>query len=148
MPFYEYECTGCGHQLEAMQKFSDAPLRKCPSCGKSKLKKLMSAPAFRLSGSGWYETDFKGDKDKKRNLAGETDNAEKTEKPADKPADAAKSEAKPAEKAAEKSAEKSAEKADAKPTQKAAEPPKVASKSASKTNKKAVAPVKKARSRR
>ena len=71
MPFYEYECARCGQQTEAMQKVSDPPLRKCPACGKSALRKLMSAPVFRLKGSGWYETDFKTDQDQKRNLAGD-----------------------------------------------------------------------------
>ena len=69
MPFYEYQCKNCGHELEAMQKISEEPLKKCPHCGKSQLQRLMSAPVFRLKGSGWYETDFKDDKDKKRNLA-------------------------------------------------------------------------------
>lgn len=70
MPFYEYECESCKFYLETMQKISDAPLKKCPSCGKSTLKKLISAPNFRLKGSGWYETDFKSDNESKRNLAG------------------------------------------------------------------------------
>ena len=69
MPFYEYQCKNCGHDLEAMQKISDPPLKKCPHCGKSQLQRLMSAPVFRLKGGGWYETDFKGDQDNKRNLA-------------------------------------------------------------------------------
>jgi len=69
MPFYEYQCKNCGHELEAMQKVSDAPLKKCPHCGKSQLQRLMSAPVFRLKGGGWYETDFKGEQDNKRNLA-------------------------------------------------------------------------------
>jgi putative FmdB family regulatory protein len=69
MPFYEYQCKSCGHELEAMQKVSDPPLKKCPHCGKSQLQRLMSAPVFRLKGGGWYETDFKGDQDNKRNLA-------------------------------------------------------------------------------
>jgi putative FmdB family regulatory protein len=69
MPFYEYLCKNCGHELEAMQKVSDSPLKKCPHCGKSQLQRLMSAPVFRLKGGGWYETDFKGDKDNQRNLA-------------------------------------------------------------------------------
>jgi putative FmdB family regulatory protein len=69
MPFYEYQCKSCGHELEAMQKVSDAPLKKCPHCGKSQLQRLMSAPVFRLKGAGWYETDFKGDKENQRNLA-------------------------------------------------------------------------------
>jgi len=67
MPIYEYACTGCGHELEAIQKMSDAPLTDCPSCEQPKLKKLISAAGFRLSGSGWYETDFK--KGDQRNVA-------------------------------------------------------------------------------
>jgi putative FmdB family regulatory protein len=68
MPIYEYECQKCGHTLEALQKFSDKPLRECPECGKHQLKRLVSAPLFRLAGSGWYETDFKSEKERKRNL--------------------------------------------------------------------------------
>ena len=81
MPIYEYQCQACDHQLEALQKISDAPKLDCPACGESALKKQVSAVAFRLKGSGWYETDFKtGDK---KNLAG--DQQKKTpsdEKPA------------------------------------------------------------------
>jgi putative FmdB family regulatory protein len=73
MPFYEYQCKNCGHDLEAMQKISDPPLKKCPQCGKTQLQRLMSAPVFRLKGGGWYETDFKGDQDNKRNLADRPD---------------------------------------------------------------------------
>ena len=70
MPFYEYECSHCRYYSEVLQKITDKPLKKCPSCGKNTFKKLISAPVFRLKGSGWYETDFKTDKDNKRNLAG------------------------------------------------------------------------------
>ncbi len=59
MPFYEYQCTKCGHEEEVLQKISDKPLKKCPKCGKMSLEKLVSAAAFRLKGGGWYETDFK-----------------------------------------------------------------------------------------
>lgn len=59
MPIYEYECRSCGHQLEAIQKMSDAALKTCPACAQDALKKRISAAGFRLSGSGWYETDFK-----------------------------------------------------------------------------------------
>ena len=59
MPIYEYECKACGHRQEAIQKMSDDPLVDCPACEKPELKKLLSAPAFRLKGGGWYETDFK-----------------------------------------------------------------------------------------
>ena len=98
MPFYEYQCQACGAQVEVMQKISDAPLKKCPECGKSRLTKLVSAPVFRLKGGGWYETDFKSDKENKRNLV-ETEKSES--KPAEKPAEKteAKADAKPEAKA-------------------------------------------------
>ena len=64
MPIYEYRCGACGHELEAMQKMSDEPLRDCPACGQAQLTKLISAAGFRLKGSGWYETDFKNKKNK------------------------------------------------------------------------------------
>ena len=89
MPIYEYECRACGHQFEALQKVSDAPLRKCPECGKPQLRKLMSAPSFRLKGGGWYETDFKSGS--KRNLA----DSGKGEKPAAKGESAEPTSAKP-----------------------------------------------------
>ena len=59
MPIYEYECRGCGDVHEFIQKFSDSPKRKCPSCGRLRLKKLISAAAFHLKGDGWYVTDFR-----------------------------------------------------------------------------------------
>jgi len=68
MPIYEYRCEHCGHELEKMQKISDAPLTDCPECGRPALKKLISAAGFRLKGGGWYETDFKKSGDKKKNL--------------------------------------------------------------------------------
>ncbi len=104
MPFYEYQCKRCGHTLEAMQKVHDAPLKKCPACGKSALERLMSAPVFRLKGSGWYETDFKSDKEGKRNLADRPDAEAKKgdeDKAVAKPAEAADAAKKPAEKPTE-----------------------------------------------
>ena len=63
MPIYEFACEECGNEVEVLQKISDTPLKDCPSCGKPTMKKMVSAAAFRLGGSGWYETDFKsGDK--------------------------------------------------------------------------------------
>ncbi len=128
MPFYEYQCKSCGHHLEAMQKVNDPPLKKCPQCGKSQLVKLISAPVFRLKGSGWYETDFKSDQEGKRNLAVEKDEAPAaTEKKEDKK-DAGTD--KPAEKAADKPASKDAasgekaSKSAAKPAARAAAKPK------------------------
>jgi len=70
VPIYEYQCESCSHGLEALQKLSDAPLVDCPECGKASLKKQISAAGFRLSGGGWYETDFKSGK--KKNIAGDT----------------------------------------------------------------------------
>src|ERR1700731_3048372 len=127
MPFYKYKGKNCGHALEAMQKVSAPPLKKCPHCGKSQLQRLMSAPVFRLKGGGWYETDFKGDKDSQRNLADrpeaegpkdtkEADSSAKDEKGKEgkdaKTAETKASEAPSAKESAvkEKSTEKSAEK--------------------------------------
>ncbi len=60
MPIYEYRCSSCGHEKEALQKLADAPLTECAACGKNTLRKLISAAGFQLKGSGWYATDFKG----------------------------------------------------------------------------------------
>ncbi|QSA97080.1 FmdB family zinc ribbon protein [Methylococcus sp. EFPC2] len=77
MPIYEYQCKSCGHELEAIQKISEEPLKFCPECGKEELTKLVSAAGFRLKGGGWYETDFKSG-GKKKNLAGEGSSAAST----------------------------------------------------------------------
>ena len=69
MPIYGFECESCGHQFDRLQKLSDADPTHCPVCEKETLRRQLTAPQFRLSGSGWYETDFKKDGDKKRNLA-------------------------------------------------------------------------------
>lgn len=82
MPIYEYRCDSCSHELEAMQKFSDAPLADCPACGKPALKKLVSAAGFQLKGSGWYATDFKnkgGAKPTEKKADGETSTPASTE---------------------------------------------------------------------
>ncbi len=114
MPFYEYECPHCGYHDEVLQKINDKPLKKCPTCGKSGLRKLMSAPVFRLKGSGWYETDFKGDKENKRNLAGADKEEPKTEAKVDSKADSktvAKPEAAKPEAAKSETAKPAVEKA-------------------------------------
>ncbi len=85
MPIYEYKCEQCGHQFDTIQKVSDDPLTECPACAQPALKKLVSAPSFRLKGGGWYETDFKSGN--KRNLADDgksasSDSAKKESKPA------------------------------------------------------------------
>jgi putative FmdB family regulatory protein len=59
MPIYAYQCTECRHEVEALQKISDAPLTDCPSCHRSSLVKQVTAAGFQLKGSGWYVTDFR-----------------------------------------------------------------------------------------
>jgi putative FmdB family regulatory protein len=92
MPLYEYRCSACGHELEAMQKMSDAPLTECPECGEPALNKLISAAAFRLKGGGWYETDFKHGK--KKNLH-ESNKADSSKETAKEPKKGVKKETKP-----------------------------------------------------
>ncbi len=105
MPIYEYQCAACGHRYDHLQRLSDPDPTVCPSCAASSLKRRVSAPSFRLSGSGWYETDFKSDKESRRNLAGDDGAA-----PAAKDGDA-----KPAAKETDKSAATSSDKPAAKP---------------------------------
>lgn len=82
MPIYEYVCKNCDHTLDALQKISDDPLLECPECGEPALKRLLSAPRFRLKGAGWYETDFK--KDNQRNVLKSDSESEKSDKPESK----------------------------------------------------------------
>lgn len=98
MPIYEYACKKCDHKLDALQKMSDDPLVDCPECGEPALRKLVSAPRFRLKGAGWYETDFK--KDNQKNVHKSDSEPAKTEKKADdakpaKPAEPKKADKKP-----------------------------------------------------
>ena len=93
MPFYEYQCAACGAHHEELQRITDGPLRKCPACGKNTLRRLVSAPVFRLKGGGWYETDFKADKDQQRNIAGDKEPAA-SEAPATDPSKETKPDAK------------------------------------------------------
>lgn len=83
MPIYEYRCETCGHELEALQKISEAPLTDCPGCGAPTLKKKISAAGFQLKGSGWYVTDFR-DKGKKQDA--KPSEAGSETKPAPEPA--------------------------------------------------------------
>lgn len=79
MPIYAFACTACGHHFDKLQKLSDPDPATCPECGaEGSVKRQLTAPSFRLSGSGWYETDFKKDGDRKRNLAGEGGEGAKT----------------------------------------------------------------------
>ena len=92
MPIYAFECTGCGHHFERLQRLSDADPSTCPECESPKVRRQLTAPSFRLAGGGWYETDFK--KDGKRNLA---EKGEATAKSESAPANAESSTAKSAE---------------------------------------------------
>ena len=78
MPIYAFQCAECGHPFDRLQKMSDPDPDACPSCGANAVKRQVTAPSFRLSGSGWYETDFKKDGDKKRNLSEGTDSSSKS----------------------------------------------------------------------
>jgi putative FmdB family regulatory protein len=120
MPFYEYQCSACGSHHEELQKITARPLRKCPACGRATLRRLISAPVFRLKGGGWYETDFKGDKDSQRNIAGDKEPV--AEKPKEEKVEAKVADAKPtdAKVTAESPAKPAA--ADKKPKPAAAKP--------------------------
>lgn len=71
MPIYAFQCAQCGHTFDRLQKLSDADPTTCPQCGAGAVSRKLTAPQFRLAGGGWYETDFKGEGDRKRNLAGD-----------------------------------------------------------------------------
>jgi putative FmdB family regulatory protein len=99
MPIYEYRCAACGHQDEHLQKVSDAPLTKCPACGKAKYQKQLSAAGFQLKGTGWYATDFKGSAKKSADKKTEAKTETKTDSKSD-----TKSDAKPDKKTESKAA--------------------------------------------
>ena len=88
MPIYEFQCQACGTEIEVLQKINDPHITDCEACGKSEMKKKVTAAAFRLSGAGWYETDFKGG-DKKKNLT-ETNSDKKDQSSADSKNEASK----------------------------------------------------------
>jgi putative FmdB family regulatory protein len=115
MPIYAFQCAECGHHFDRLQKLSDADPDTCPSCGASGgIRRQLTAPSFRLSGSGWYETDFKKDGDRKRNLADGGEGAAKGE---------AKAESKPAADAPAKSGSPAAAKSDSAPAAPKPAPP-------------------------
>ena len=92
MPIYEYECDHCGHRFERMQRFSDPRVRKCPECGKHKVQRLISPPAIRFKGSGWYVTDYADKGQAKEKSDEETADKKQTKK--DAPGDKSKGTAK------------------------------------------------------
>ena len=85
MPIYAFMCESCGHSFDKLQKLSDPDPEICPNCGQHTLKRQVTAPSFRLAGGGWYETDFKKDGDKKRNLVGDSATPAPTPAPAPAP---------------------------------------------------------------
>ena len=108
MPIYEYQCKACAHSLDALQKIGAEPLLTCPSCGQQSLKRLVSAPRFRLKGKGWYETDFKTGG--QRNLAGDDNKgapADKKKAASEKSGDSKSAAGKSAGDAAKSTADKS-----------------------------------------
>jgi putative FmdB family regulatory protein len=100
MPIYEYRCAACGKEHEVLQKVSERPLTKCPSCGKPKLQKMLSAAGFQLKGSGWYATDFKNKSSKPAEKKSETKAPEATTEGKKETKTETKSDAKPASSAA------------------------------------------------
>jgi putative FmdB family regulatory protein len=109
MPIYAFECAACGHSFDRLQRLSDADPTDCPECEAPKIRRQLTAPQFRLAGGGWYETDFKKDGDRKRNLAGDGASASES-----------KGESKPAEKKVESTPPASAKPAESKPAPKPA----------------------------
>lgn len=98
MPIYAFQCAACGHAFDKLQKLSDPDPETCPSCGAAAVKRQLTAPAFRLAGSGWYETDFKKDGDRKRNLVEGGEGAAKPAADGDAAKPAAKADPAPAAK--------------------------------------------------
>jgi putative FmdB family regulatory protein len=85
MPIYAFECAACGHSFDKLQKLSDPDPAACPACNADAVKRQLTAPSFRLAGSGWYETDFKKDGDRKRNLVEKGEGAKAESKTETKP---------------------------------------------------------------
>ena len=81
MPIYAYRCEHCGHAKDILQKVSDPVLTVCPACGEPTFRKQVTAAGFQLKGSGWYVTDFRGDKPAKRGDAGEVADGKPAEAP-------------------------------------------------------------------
>lgn len=120
MPIYEYQCNNCEHKMEAIHKISDAPLKLCPECDQETLRKLVSAAAFKLTGTGWYETDFKDKKPTKKESQAEENKGKEgrstaDNKDGDKSAKSETKEPKPKAKASDTSdTSKSSEKSETK----------------------------------
>lgn len=116
MPIYAYECGACGATHDFLQKMSEGRKRKCPSCGGLRLRKLVTAAAFHLKGTGWYVTDFR-DKEK------EKDKDKDKEKDSDGSQDKKKQEGESKEEPASKSDSSSSSSGDAKSTSSSSKSP-------------------------
>ena len=119
MPIYGFDCAACGHSFDRLQKLSDPDPVVCPECGAGEVKRQLTAPSFRLAGSGWYETDLKKDGDKKRNLVEKTEGAGKAGNGGDKPASDKPAGDKPAAKPDAPAAKPAAAKSDTAPAKSA-----------------------------
>ncbi len=118
MPIYAFQCAECGHDFDRLQKMADPDPDVCPECGAHAVKRQLTAPSFRLAGSGWYETDFKKGSDKKRNLAEGGEGSSKSEGKSDSKSESkpeSKSDAKPSGESKSGDSKPAAPKADAKP---------------------------------
>ena len=105
MPIYAFACSACGHDFDRLQKLADADPTTCPACGaEGTIARQLTAPQFRLAGGGWYETDFKKDGDKKRNLVDKGDGGSSSSAPAASPAAPASAAPTPSTAAAPKAA--------------------------------------------
>ncbi len=102
MPIYEYQCTSCSERHEVIQRFSDAPLSHCPSCG-GDMKKLPSSPAIQFKGSGFYKTDYAS------GSGGKSETKSESSSPTTEAKSEAKSESRSESKSETKSESKSAE---------------------------------------
>jgi putative FmdB family regulatory protein len=100
MPIYAFACAACGHHFDRLQKLSDPDPAACPACGVDAVKRQLTAPSFRLAGGGWYETDFKKDGDRKRNLVEKGETSAKPAETKAEPKPAAKPDPAPATKPA------------------------------------------------
>jgi len=99
MPTYDYVCDACEHQFELFQSITARPIKKCPKCGRKKLRRLIgTGGGVIFKGSGFYETDYRSESYKKAAEAEKKASAPATDKKADKP------KSKPAKKSAESSA--------------------------------------------
>ena len=122
MPIYEFQCNACGHRFDELMRLSDPDPANCPACGAAQVQRRVTAPTFRLAGGGWYETDFKGDKDKRRNLAGNDADAKAPVGTTTETAAAPKAEAKAEPKPVAKPESKPAAKPEPKPAAAPAKP--------------------------